>query len=160
MVLDKPLEASDLGSVLSKQAVLDRTISISESGHYESEVQREINAIDAIGDYRLRSSVHDAGDAPLLRERRAFLESDERRMLTTAYDLAMSSTIPNYAQTLTEASAFFYELSAAHWEADRAQRQEEDLRVKRQREELEERQHRELVEEHLARGAFPFRSLG
>ena len=158
MVLDKPLDGHVLESAYAKQAALNGAISTSAKGHYEKEVQREIEAIGAIGAYRLRNSV-DADDAPLLRERRAFLESDQRRMLTTAYDLAMSSTIPNYVQTLNEAAAYFYELSAAHWVAEKAHGQKEEMMLKRQREEVEERQHREMIEEKLAEGQFHYRSL-
>ena len=82
MVLEEPLEGHILKSAYAKQAALNGAISTSAKGHYEEEVQREIEAIDAIGDYRARSSVGARlPDDRMLSERKEFLESDQRKIL-------------------------------------------------------------------------------
>ena len=160
MVLEEPLEGHILKSAYAKQAALNGAISTSAKGHYEEEVQREIEAIDAIGDYRARSSVGARlPDARMLSERKEFLESDQRKMLTRAYDLAMSSGMPNYVQTLNYASEYFHELTNAHWVAEKAHEKKVDQFLKRRREEEEERQHREEIEESLRSGRPHYRSL-
>jgi len=160
MVLEEPLEEHVLKSFYAKQNALNTAIStVSAKGHYEEEVQREIEAIDAIGDYRARSSVGARlPDDRMLSERKEFLESDQRKILTRAYDLAMSSTIPNYVQTLNYASAYFYELTAAHRVAEKAREKKMDQFLKRQREE-EERQNQEELKESLMSGRIHYRSL-